>query len=218
MAYTTPAECKALSALAEVAAKTDPQLEALIARAELIINAYTKNNFNARVDTIRVSGTGSTMLMLPERLAVLTKVDFLSLDDGGTVVLAREEIKDVFNRNWYLISDFNFEAPRSREAFGQFPSTEDNIEITGTFGYTAVPDEVKNATCLMVERIVAEEADTKGKSSIFKSEKIGDYRYEKFDQTEIGSDAKSLIPVESRVLLRNFFKPIRPRVPRRKIR
>ena len=219
MAYTTATECKAFSSLAEVAAKTDLQLDALIARAEKIINAFTRQNFNAAVKIIRISGTGSRMLMLPERLAIKTKVDFLELDDGGDVVLNRFEIKDVFNRTWYLISDFTFDIPRTRAAFGRFPSTEDNIEVTGTWGYASVPAEVKDATCSIVEKIVAEEKDIKAKSSIFKREDIGDYEYEKFSRPggRISVNDAEMTSF-AMLLLRPFHKPIRPRVPRGKIR
>ncbi len=218
MAYTTATECKAFSSLAEVAAKTDLQLDALIAKAEKIINAFTRQNFNAVVKSIRISGTGSRMMMLPERLAIKTKVEFLELDDGGDVVLNREEIKDVFNRSWYLISDFTFDVPRTRAAFGRFPSTEDNIEVTGTWGYASVPSEVKDATCAIVEKIVAEEKDIKAKSSIFQSERIGDYRYDKFAQPSGKvNDANAELTSYARLLLRPFHKPLRPRVPRGKI-
>ena len=219
MAYATPAQCRAFSSLAEVQAKTDPQLDALIARAEKVINAFTRQNFNAIVKPIRISGTGSRMLILPERLAIKTKVEFLELDDGGDVVLNREEIKDVFNRTWYLISDFTFDVPRTRAAFGRFPSTEDNIEVTGTWGYASVPPEVTDATCSIVEKTVAEEGDAKAKSSIFKREEIGDYEYEKFSRPGGRVNVNdSELSTFAMLLLRPFHKPIRPRVPRGKIR
>lgn len=212
MAYALPQDCRDFSSLASVIAKTDPQLVILIARAERWINAFTKQNFNADVKPLRVSGSGSRMLILPERLAVLTKVEFLDLDDGGAIVLSSEEIKDVFNRFWYLVSDFTFRTPRQRLSFDRFPTAEDNIEITGTWGYSAVPAEVKDALCAIVEKIVAEEGSVETRTSTFKSEKIGDYSYTKeAPAITTGQQVARMIPAEAQLLLRDFFKPIRPR-------
>lgn len=212
--YTTPAECKALSALAVVQAKTDPQLVALIARAEFMVNAWTNNRFDLQSGvTKRVTGSGSQMLILPERLDVLTSVKFLDLDDGGAIILSEEEVKDIFNRNWYLIAEQNFGAPRTRRFLGKFPSDEDAVEILGDWGYTIVPGEVKNATCLIVEKTVASEKNAEAIAGSFKSERIGDYKYELQDTGEQTpkEQVANLIPVEARLLLRKFHKPIRPR-------
>ena len=91
--------------------------------------------------------------------------------------------------------------------------------MTGTWGYASVPAEVKDATCSIVEKIVAEEKDIKAKSSIFKREDIGDYEYEKFSRPggRISVNDAEMTSF-AMLLLRPFHKPIRPRVPRGKIR
>ena len=183
-------------------------------RADLIIDAFTKQTFEKETKTLRVTGSGSRMLILPERLAVLTKLTFLDLDEGGTVVLSSEEVKDVFNKLWYLIAEANFSTPRTRPRFGVFLKREDNIEIEGDWGYSSVPAEVKNSSCLMVEKTIVEETSKSSKSSAFKEEDIGDYSYKKFDKTEKASEEVSrFIPTEAKLLLRNFHKPLLPSVP-----
>lgn len=212
MAYATPSDCKALSGLAAVQAKTDPELEAFIARAEIIVNAWTRQRFDLSISkSIRVTGSGSRRLVLPERLAVLVKVDFLDLDDGGTIVLARTEVKDIFNKGWYLIAEGNFQTPRARKDFGSFPDQEENIEVTGQFGYASVPEEVKNATCFVVEKTVFNQGE-KSSLSDLKSERIGDYMYVKQDVGEQTpkQEIARLIPAEARLILRQFMKPLLP--------
>ena len=211
--YVTATVCKADTALADLSALGDAAVDKLIDRAERIIDAWTRQNFRSRTDTLRVTGSGSRMLILPERLAVFTKIDFLDLDDGGSVVLTSEQVKDVFNRNWYLIAEANFSTPRTRPRFGIFEKREDNMEILGDWGYSTVPIEVKNAACLLVEKTIVEENNKAAKSSAFKEEKIGDYFYRKFDKAmSAGEEVSSFIPTEAKLLLRNFHKSLLPAI------
>ena len=214
--YVTATVCKADTALADLSALGDAAVDKLIDRAERIIDAWTRQNFRSRTDTLFVTGSGSRMLILPERLAVLTTVKFLDLDDGGAVVLSSEEIKDIFNRFWYLIAEPNFSTPRSRGPRGRFPDQEDNIEIAGDWGYASVPPEVSDATCLVVERIFVTQGNKSLISGEFQSERIGDYKYERFDDPvdrTNTAEMRRLLPAEARLLLKKFMKPILPRVP-----
>ena len=95
-----------------------------------------------------------------------------------------------------------------------FLKREDNIEITGDWGYSTVPAEVNNASCLMVEKIIVEELNKAAKSNEFKEEKIGDYFYRKFEKpASAGEEVSRFIPTEAKLLLRNFHKPLLPSVP-----
>ena len=214
--YITATDCKDASALADFSALSNAAVDRLLDRAERIVNAWTRQVFTKETKTLRVTGSGSRMLILPERLAVFTKIDFLDLDDGGTVVLSSEETKDIFNRFWYLIAEPNFSTPRSRGPRGRFPDQEDNIEITGDWGYASVPPEVSDATCLVAERIFVTQGNKSLISGEFQSERIGDYKYERFDDPVDRTNAaemRRLLPAEARLLLKKFMKPILPRVP-----
>ena len=91
---------------------------------------------------------------------------------------------------------------------------EDNIEITGDWGYSSVPAEVKNSSCLLVEKTIVEQNDKAKKSNAFKEEKIGDYFYRKFEKAGSASEEVSrFIPTEAKLLLRKFHKPLLPAVP-----
>ena len=214
MAYATAQDCKDLSPILSGSGLSDPQLVALVKRADLLIDAFTKQTFEKETKTLRITGSGSRMLILPERLAVLNTLTFLDLDDGGTVILSSEEVKDVFNKFWYLIAEANFSTPRTRPRFGIFLKREDNIEINGDWGYATVPAEVENASCLMVEKIFIEQNNKAAKSNEFKEEDIGDYSYKKFEKpASAGEEVSRFIPTEAKLLLRNFHKPLLPSVP-----
>ena len=79
--YATATVCKAATALADLLALGDAAVDKLIDRAERIVDAWTRQVFTKETKTLRVTGSGSQMLILPERLAVFAAVKFLDLDD-----------------------------------------------------------------------------------------------------------------------------------------
>ena len=210
MSYALPEDCKAYTPNPAIQAKTDPELVALIARAERIVNAFTKNDFNLSAEqTILVDGSGSRRLILPKRLVVLGELQFLQVDDGGAVITSSETVLDVFNKQWSLVSEF------------VFPIGEENISVKGTFGYATVPPEVQDSTCSMVERIVLQENEGTFKAGTFDSEKIGDYSY-RLRGTEGAAQkltaSQRLLPEDAQVLLKEFIKPILMTAVRRRNR
>lgn len=214
MSYATAAEVRTFSGVTEVDAKSDSEINAVVARAERLINAYTRQNFNltSPASPILVDGSGSVRLVLPQRIVTLSQLRFLIVSDGGTVDDA-EVVTDVFiDKGWYLIA--GDEQIRLRQRLGKnygndagiiFPCGKQNIEVTGTFGYSSVPSDVNQATCALVERIICNEGDIKAKNSIFKSEKIGNYSYEKADDS---NSIKSLLGPEVQLMLRPYIKPV----------
>jgi hypothetical protein len=214
MSYASAADVKAYSAVAEVLAKSDADLAKFVSRAERLINAFTRQNFNKSASKkILVDGTGSQRLPLPERIVTLSQMRFLEVSDGGAIIDASLVVTDVFiNKGWVLIA--GDEDVYLRRRIGKnysddggiiFPLGKQNIELTGEFGYATVPDEVKDATCAIVERMIVNEASAKAKQSVFKSESIGDYSYTMADDA---NSIAALIPAEAKLLLKSFIKPI----------
>lgn len=214
MAYATASEVKAFSSIAAVDAKADADLtNTYIPRAERLINAYTRQNFNlSGATTIYVDGSGTQRLELPQRLVTLTQLRFVSRSgiDGVTVVGALD-VTDVLNKNWWLV--LLDEPVRLRQRIGRslpgwltFPVGNGNVEVVGTFGYSSVPTEVKDATMMVVEKIINEEGGTERLGSPYKREKIGAYEYERADK----QSRWSLIPEEARAILSAYVKPMIP--------
>ncbi len=206
MAYATPAECKLFTALAKVQAKSDAELTALISRSERLINTYTRNDFNAfPAIIVLLDGTGSRRLPLEKRIEALSAVTFLT-PNGADELLTAQELAEIEAFEWHLAAHLTF------------PAGIKNIKLLGDFGYTAVPQEVKDAICLLVETIVLRDKDAAHKGGTLKKEKIGDYSYELSDaaQGNTGSLSSSVIPAEARLLLRSFRRVIMPRVAKRR--
>lgn len=219
MAYATAANVKAASALAAVQAKSDSDLtNVYIPRAERLINAYTGQNFNLSASqSIYVDGSGTPRVELSERLVTPTSVSIVNRSGVDGATLQSEITPDsFFNYNWWLV--LGDEPVRLRHRVWReysnpelgmiFPVGSKNIKITGTFGYASVPTEVTDATCLVVERLVAEEGDAAAKSGIFKREKIGDYEYEKATPSQGTVLRFSMIPEDAKLVLKNYLKPM----------
>lgn len=213
MAYAAAADVKAYSSLAVVTAVLDATLvSTYIPRAERLVNSYTRQNFNLSASsTILVNGSGSTRQELSQRLVTLSQLRFLSTTDGGATVLASEIITDVYNKGWWL--EAGSENVPLRNRIGKeyrnelllFPEGSNNIEVTGTFGYSSVPVEVKEATCAIVEGIIANLSGAGARTSGFQSESIGDYSYDKGSSKP---DRFQSIPMDARLLLGPYMKPI----------
>ena len=215
MAYTTAAKVKAWSEITAVDNTADGDLTTKwIPRAERIINAFTQNDFNLGTEkTIKIDGSGGTRQGLPERLVSLTQLRFLVVDDGS-VITASEVILDVHNYNWFLLGGSNLHRPhrvgkkhRLEDAI-IFPEGRENIEITGTFGYAAVPQDVEDAANAVVESLIVNAKNVTGKQTFFKSEKLGDYSYTKEDGDKMG--IAGIIPMDAKLLLRNYKRPLQP--------
>lgn len=211
MAYATAAQVKAYSALAAIAAKSDSDLTTkYIPRAERLINAYTRQNFNLSASgAILVDGSGSERQPLTQRAVTVSQLRFLIVSDGGATIDSSLVVTDFFkNQGWWLIAGDDQINLRNRIGKNWpsdglvFPRGKQNIEITGTFGYATVPAEVTDATCLIAEMLIAGEADAH--DDVIK-EKIGDYSYEVSAKAD---SVSGLIPAEGKLLLRDYIKPM----------
>jgi len=213
--YVTATELKAFSAVASLIALSDAAVDKLIVRAMRMIDAYCGQTFSLSTSEIEyVNGSGSTIQKLSRRLVTLSLLRFLDIQNGDEIVSAIE-IEDVFNKNWWLEAGDDKVPLRNRigkdynNGLLCFPEGSNNIEITGTWGYATVPDEVKDATCLTVETIYASQQSAGVMSNGFKSEDIGDYSYDKGD---MNPDRNRLILPEAQLLLAKYKKPLIPAV------
>lgn len=209
MAYATPSDCKSFSALPVVTSKSDAEVQALIDRAELIINAWTRNDFNdAPGLTININGSGSKFLHLPRRIRSLTAVRFLDQPlNQASADFNQPKLTDLFlkGNGWYL------------EALVFFPTGVENVELDVDGGYSSVPEQVKTATCKVVENLAVKEKDAKTIGGNVKKERIGDYNYELSEgrsSTSLNEAMMAYLDGETRILLRDFKKPMRFRTSR----
>lgn len=146
------------------------KLAFLLEYCSLIINSYTQTTFSSEVDkTIYVDGEGTNKLFLPERIYAIKSI---STYDNSIIY----DLKDL------LITDKNM-AILSRKY--NFDESDQNIKITGDFGWEAVPEDV--ITCLVLlcnsHFYTIYDDDLYQKiAGPFSSEKIGNYSYQLRDR------------------------------------
>src|SRR5690242_9777346 len=146
----------------ETADISDANLTTLIARMSAKFDFYTQDSYSKTAgDIIRVDGSGSDTLYLPERCTALTTVETLnpdaitwttqvstvyefvsSLDSAGAV---RSQLCDIDHLTIHppqmLVNVY---------ASGSiWPQGTHNVRITGDFGWTTTPGDVKRAIALM---------------------------------------------------------------------
>lgn len=190
-------------------AVADPTL-----RANATDLVTTTNNFPALdADTpfdIRIFLFTSDVLVTPE----IADIRIESMTLSANSIVNSIDIDRIFNKNWWLMADA--EPVRARQRIGKqehledsliFPLGFNNIELTGIFGYSTPPPEVKDATAEVVERIVINESSKTVKHGAFLKEKIGDYSYEKMKPSD-GNTRDGYISEVAKDFLRKFRKPI----------
>lgn len=137
----------------------DARLTKIIQRVSMLIEAYTGRSFRPVTKTIKLDGHDSEILPLEEPIIEVTDVRILYADPFGSGLddIDLDDIR-VYNRHltqdllepddresprleWIRFDDYDgslfgdfFERHHFR--FGRFPKGTQNIEVTGTFGYT----------------------------------------------------------------------------------
>lgn len=172
MAYLTIGEYKnRIGVLPEITQCEDEnKIAFLLEYCSLIIDSYTNTNFSNEVDkTIYVDGEGTNKLFLPERIYNIKSIstyDNLLIYDL-TDLLITDKNMAILNRKY----DFN--------------DGDQNIMITGDFGWETVPDPI--ITCLVSlcnsHFYTIDDEDLYQKiAGPFSSEKIGNYSYQLRDR------------------------------------
>lgn len=143
--YATLAQIKAR--LGDVGSDSDPLLTELAGDASRLIDRFTGRRFDVdAVDVVRLmDGRGSDVLFTPD-LASLTAVRVRSGKQQAwrTVPVADVLLQPADRRSewpalWIEIAD----EPSGTEAV--FPKGDRTVELTGKFGWAAVPSDVKTA-------------------------------------------------------------------------
>lgn len=91
-----------------------------------------------------------------------------------------------------------------RTAAGGIPGLN-NVVVTATFGYDPVPEDIKEAVILAVGHW--RRASQSGSAGL-RSERIGDYAYEKFDASAAGDSAVMDLPREATDLLAPYVRHV----------
>lgn len=188
MAYPTVDECKAFSdGIVEVTGASDDAITGQINAAKNLIHIYCKQDFeeNDLETTKKFNGNDSDSIDLLPRCYSLT-----SVIDSGYDFTDIIELK--YGNNYsYLeaIENINDLGPRYRLRDTQklynktFVYGTNNIEVTGDWGWSSVPDDIKNICMELVERLMIKRLDVRQYASPFSSERTPDgYSYQRDDK------------------------------------
>lgn len=149
----------------------DTELALQISYWEDFIEDITSKKFYSRSETVEVDGTGHAMVKLDHNLAPMTAVTSVSVDDN--------EIDNDFYTFYQDVPCIVFTDKVYRNIFAgltsTFPSDRNNVKVVGTFGPASVPKAIKMLMELILKKVASGEMDDR-----MKSEKIGDYSYQKF--------------------------------------
>ena len=177
-AYTTIAALRA-EGVTEAQAD-DARLTLLISLVSTLIDRYTGRTFEPVAKTITVDGHGGRALLLHEPIISIDSITILAGDFAGPGEPIDLENVRIYNRHltenlsnpddrknpkieWFRSEANDFDGWTTRSNFSPFdlfPRGRQNIEITGTFGYTdwdgtpegKTPDLIEHAAKLMVIR------------------------------------------------------------------
>ena len=189
-------------------AADDLTITRALARARLMIDAYCGRDFLRRYETYWLDGSGAAALFLEDRPVV--RITRLYVDG----IKVEPESYRLYEEAGYirLVGD--------RTIFmghpGTFPRGEQNVEVSGTFGFDELPDEVKEACILLAlmfvrmllkEGVVAETQAEALANARIRSVSVDDlsvsYEYHRDNGTVTGSRRSTGLTEADRLLWRH---------------
>ena len=191
MSWPTVSECRAYSAdIPEIVASANSVITGKISDAKIFIKNHCKQEFDDPEEagtTKYFNGNDTDLLDLFPRCTAITAVVDSSYDFTSLVNL---KYGDNFS---YLEGEYpTYDAgPRFIRRRYEDPSRKlfllgsENIQVTGTWGWATVPEDIKNICMEIVERLIMKRLDIRQWMTPFKSERVSDgYSYTK---SEAGS-------------------------------
>ena len=147
--YTSKAKIAALTGIAEASIQSD-----WLNWADDEIEAATGEDYNAAASEIlKIDGPGDKVLMLPKYpILTITKIECDGVEWTGTAITDSFAIYN--DEGMIKVKEgLNLDVVGLDEVFAK--GTQ-NIEVTGTFGYSAIPNIVVELATLIVIRIMRE--------------------------------------------------------------
>ena len=189
MSWPTIEECQEYSAdIPEIVASADSVITGKITDAKIFIKNHCKQEFdNPEVagTTKYFNGKDSDLLdLFPRCTAITAVVD--SSHDFTSLVNLKYSNNFAYLEGEYPTWDSGPRFIRSRRSDDPgrklFLLGSENIQVTGTWGWDAVPEDITNACMEIVERLIMKRLDIRQWMTPFKSEKVSDgYSYQKND-------------------------------------
>ena len=171
MGYCTIAEIKARETVSGV---TDAQYQSSLDWAEAVLDRLTNDHFESTDLTIYVSGSGSWRQNLYPGtfLKCLSISSIVDVPSGGEITSAEFQIQGHF---LVLLEEYTVRAGAVNSVW---PAGIYNIRVKGSFGWSSVPVEIRDA-CILLALNKVKKLSGSAIGGGVKSERIGDYSYTK---------------------------------------
>jgi len=165
-------------AIADIAStETDATIKKLERKARLFLQSHTAIGFTKQYKSVVVYGNNSDILMLPEPIIQIDKVyedDILIYDSIATASVNKLDynIEPSVSKNRIKIINTDNELERGVLEFpdmavlpydGVF-AKDKQYRVTGIFGYLYVPNEIEQATALLVEDYLCNDFNIRNKN------------------------------------------------------
>lgn len=163
---------------------TDEQVQRLESLVRKVIEAHTGQTFGLRKGYTLAYGSNNSTLTLSERVASLDDSGY-RVSSGGYALFSSKRVSD----------DVNIKVPAEEEAFynrvhgvstsaGKFRSGT-RYRVYGTFGWTAVPEDIKLAALALAEEFSCDESLWKDR--YIKAIRAADWRFDFSEQAFAGT-------------------------------
>lgn len=171
VAYTTRADVKARLGIPTANTDSDALIDAAILTTGSTITQYIGTEIGPSSDTVRTYDgrdalRNGTRLWIPGGIRTLTQVRIADTTGGTftTATLADFLLRPKsFQRRADQPALFIEISETPSGSYPWFPPYQDNVELTGTFGYTAVPSAIADiATSLAVRLFQARQSGQRG--------------------------------------------------------
>jgi hypothetical protein len=144
----------------DLSAYTTAEIDTVITRTEEYIEYVTNDVFYSKTATFKFDGNGQNKLFFvpvtPLKLLTITSVKDLDFD-GSTVIQTFVENTDYKKYDFFIETHRRYPNNDVRRGIGRggnWPRGQKNIEVVGTWGHSATPEDIKwCTTVLTIERL-----------------------------------------------------------------
>lgn len=169
---------------------TDAQIVLMERRVRRIIEAHCNQKFEPRVETLTLTGVGTKQLTLPKRLISVTALR----DNRAGALWFGFSIQ---NDGWALrrVSGYYYGEDATSSAPIYAPYTSHGLyakwpagfvwEVTGTWGWEYVPEEVREAALTLLEQRLCSQSAYR--DNYLSSMKAADWRFDYFQESILGT-------------------------------
>lgn len=150
---------------------TDAKVAYLESLVRHIIETYTGQSFGYSHETVVIAAGPNGVYYSPTKVLAINNANY-SIGDGGY---------SIYSLDTYTSQGYNVKIPIEAEAYEinkgwHAPRPSKTITVTGEFGWTAVPPEVKNAALYLAEAFTCDES--LWRERLIKSVRAADWRFD----------------------------------------